>query len=86
MNLIKLKKLVNGFLDLRRLERSISNLVTSNGVVGFCFNVTFIVKNRDGDSPVIKDRPIFLDEDEDTKLLRLREMRKIQLSSELLSV
>ena len=78
--------LVDGFLDLRRFEMSISNLATSGGVVGSCVNVTFIVKNRDGKSPVVEDRPIFLDKGEDTKLLRLRKMHKIQLSSELLSV
>ena len=55
-------------------------------MVGSCVNVIFIVKIRDGNTPVVKDRPIFLDEDEDTKLLRLREMRKIQLSLEFLSV
>ena len=86
MDLIKLKKLVNGLLDFWRSERSISNLSTGDGMVGPCVNVTFIVKDRGGDTLVVEDRPIFLDECEDTKLLMLRKMRKVQLSSELLSV
>ena len=76
MDLIKLKKLVNGLLDFRRSERSISNLSTGDGMVGPCVNVTFIVKDRDGDTLVVKYSPIFLDEGEDTKLLRSRKMRK----------
>ena len=86
MDLIKMKKLVNGFLDLWRFERPISNLLTGDGRIGPCVNVTFIVKDKDGDTRVVEDRPIFLDKGEDTKLLRLRKMRKVQMRSELLSV
>ena len=48
-------------------------------MVRACVNVTFIIEYRDGDTLVIKDSPIFLDEGEDTKLLSLWEMRKLQL-------
>ena len=51
-----------------------------------CVNVTFIIQYRDGDTRVIKDSPIFLDESEDTKLLSLWEMRKLQLRFEFLPV
>jgi hypothetical protein len=79
MDLIKVKQLINSFLDFWRFQRPISHFSTGNGRVRPCVNVTFIVKDKDGDTLVIKDSPIFLDEGEDTKLLRLWEMRKLQL-------